>query len=497
MLRSSILVLAASACLANAAAPAAAPAGAVQAVAIEASRQHGLDMFVVDGDAMPPEPELAADLPQMEDEPWTGAPVDLMKPVHPVYTELRRLLVRYQLKWGALPQVRVPTTGPLMAVGSTDRRIAVLRHRLGLAPGDAFDQTLRAKLAEYQQVHGLRADGKAGRDTLTSLNKGAAHYQRVILLNMERARRLPVPGAAGKHIVVDAGAARLWMYEGDRAVGSMKVVVGAPDSETPMMAALLRYASVNPYWNVPPDLVRKLIAPRVLAEGISYLKERGYEVLDGWYDNAKLLDPARVDWRAVADGREELRVRQLPGGTNSMGEIKFMMPNEYGIYLHDTPNKASFGSDELWISNGCVRVEDARRLAGWLFGKMPATSGQRPETRVDLAQHIPVYITYMTVGSGRGDAAFLADPYRRDEPLLARFDGDGDGMSDADEAALRPPLPSLQKAAAPPIPPSKGATPQATAVRAPLRKPAGAPVPARTAAVAVEPVPKGKRKATQ
>jgi len=401
---------------------------------LPAGGEQGLDMAVVDADAMPQEPEQARDdaAATIPNEQWTGAPVDLMRPVHPLYTELRRALVRYQMDWGGLPKVFVPDNGPVLALGTTDRRALLLRQRLGLGAPDPlapasspFDGRVEQRLKEFQTAHGLPVDGKAGAATLAALNRGADYYQQRILLNMERARRLPAPGTANaaRYILVDAAAARLWMYENGRAVGSMKVVVGTPLSATPMMAALMRYANVNPYWNIPPDLVRKAVAPNVIANSVKYLADKRYEVLDTWEDDAKVIDPSTVDWKAVAAGTQELRVRQLPGGANFMGEIKFMLPNHYGIYLHDTPAKTLFGQDERHLSNGCVRLEDARGLARWVFGDMPEASSPDAEQRVELKQPIPVYITYLTAGiAPDGKLAFAPDTYGRDGQLLARFD---------------------------------------------------------------------------
>ncbi len=392
--------------------------------------QKGLDMVMVDAAAMPQEPELARDdLPVLPEEEWSGAPVDLLKPVHHLYTDLRRALVRYQMEWGGLPVVRIPESGSVLASGSADRRVPLLRKRLGLGDPDplapsAFDGQLEAKLRAYQVAHGLPADGKAGAATIRSLNLGPKHYEALAVINMERARRLPPPGGPNsrKYILVDAAAAKLTMYEDGRPVDSMKAIVGTDKSPTPMMAALMRYANVNPYWNVPPDLVAKTIAPRVVAEGAQYLGDRRYEVLDTWENDAKVIDPTTVDWKAVAAGKKELRVRQLPGGTNSMGEVKFMLPNHYGIYLHDTPGKDLFAKDERHLSNGCIRLEDARRLARWVFGEVPTASSPDAEQRVDLKEPIPVYITYMTAGLSGSQLAFRGDAYGRDRALLARFD---------------------------------------------------------------------------
>ena len=391
-----------------------------------------LDMIIVDADSMPAEPELAPDQPEIEDVSWSGAPVDLLKPIHQLYTDLRRQLLRYQRDWSSLPQIRVPTSGGPLTPDVDNSRVRTLRERLGLAPDGGFDAALTQKVEEFQRVHGLPVDGAPGATTLSALNQGAAFYERKLLLNMERSRRLPAPGTAKRYILVDAGAARLWMYEDGRPVDSMKVIVGAPASATPMMGALMRFASINPYWNVPVDLVAKLVAPRVLAGGPAYLKERRYEVLDGWKVDSNVMDPTSVDWSAVASGDTELRVRQLPGGGNSMGAIKFMMPNEYGIYLHDTPNKALFAQDDRWISNGCVRLEDAERLAKWIFGAVPRPSDPDREDNLALYEPMPVYITYLTASSDLADATlFRADPYGRDTKVLAKFMKEEEGLKPA------------------------------------------------------------------
>lgn len=393
----------------------------VEPVAIPPSIQQGIDLIYVD-------PEIAPAIEQREpflrdlglrDQP--GAPVDLFASVHPLYTQLRRALVRYRMRWGSLPQVPVPA-GPLLKKGAVGERVALLRQRLGLGAAGGFDDELAAVLRRYQQAHALKPDGMAGDATIASLNLGAVHYERLVMLNLERAKRLPPSSERGRYIVVDVGAAEIYLFEDGRRHDRMKAIVGKAASATPMMAALIRYASVNPYWNVPPDLVQKLIAPRVLTEGSPYLESRRYQVLSDWTDAATVVDPATIDWPAVAAGTLEIRVRQLPGSDNSMGAIKFMMPNDFGIYLHDTPNKAPFLADDRWISNGCVRVEDARRLAAWLFGEMPTGSDPQAEEKVDLQSPVPVYITYLTAAAANdGEVAFRADPYQRDDRLLTRY----------------------------------------------------------------------------
>jgi murein L,D-transpeptidase YcbB/YkuD len=333
---------------------------------------------------------------------------------------LRRALVGYQKQWGSLPQFHIPV-GPTLQAGSKGQRVTLLRERLGLSPGSRFDDAVAARVAAYQKVHGLRSDGIAGDALITSLNQGAEHYEHVLMINMERARRLPAPGELKRHIVVDAGSATVLMYEDVALVDSMRAVVGANDTQTPMMAALIRYANVNPYWNVPASLNMKMVAPRVLEQGLGYLSERNYEVFANWSGDAAQLDPANVDWQAVKDGKLELRIGRRPGPGNSMGDIKFMMPNALGIYLHDTHDKTVFPKDERWISNGCVRLEDAHRLAAWLFGAMPKGRDPHVEERVELREPVPVFVTYLTAAATGDDVVFRADRYQRDAAVLTRY----------------------------------------------------------------------------
>lgn len=245
----------------------------------------------------------------------------------------------------------------------------------------------------------------------------ARQREEVLRINLERARVLPTT-RTGKYILVDAASARLWMYENGRLRDSMKVVVGKSTEQTPMMAANLRYALVNPYWNLPPDLAR-IRAQEVVRHGPSYLKKMGYQAFSDWSDNARVVDPSAVDWHGVAAGRHELPLRQLPGKGNAMGRVKFMMPNELGIYLHDTPEKELLKKAERRFSSGCVRVEDAPRLARWLFDKpLPLTSKQ-PDKRVDLPRPVPVYITYLTAMPEGRTIVYRSDVYNRDRAQLA------------------------------------------------------------------------------
>ncbi|MGI8610902.1 MAG: L,D-transpeptidase family protein [Sphingomicrobium sp.] len=397
----------------------------IEPIDLPPSVEQGVDMIYIDPEIAPKLRDVDVAMHQISFEEWAGAPYDLFLPVNPIYTDLRRGLVRYKQRWGDLAQFQMPA-GPAMKLGSQGMNVGALRQRLGVLPGDKFDQRLANVVQEYQAAHSLKADGVAGAGTIASLNLGARHYERLIIVNLERARRLPLATDRGRYILVDVGAAKLSLYENGRTVDSMKVIVGKAETATPMMAAQMRYASVNPYWNVPPEMVISLIAPNVLKQGMTYLKDRRYEVLADWSDEAQAIDPTTVDWPAVAAGRTVIRVRQLPGGGNSMGQVKFMMPNDFGIYLHDTPNKALFAEEDRWVSNGCIRVEDAQRLSAWLMGGLPRSPDPDRPLRVNMPEPVPVYITYLTAAAAPTGIVFRNDPYKRDAAVIARYFGDSE-----------------------------------------------------------------------
>lgn len=247
--------------------------------------------------------------------------------------------------------------------------------------------------------------------------------RQLLTVNLERARLLPAPDA-GRFVLVNAAEQRLSMWDGGRTVDSMKVVVGKPVYPTPMMAGFIRYTVLRPYWNVPADLAAERVAPFVVKSGVGYLRQKGYRLLSDWSDNATLADPSKVDWPAVAAGRVQVRLRQDPGRQNAMGVMKFMFPNEQGIYLHDTPSTELFAEASRLFSGGCVRLEAAPRLAQWLYGKPLKATGTTPEQQVPLDRPVPVFITYLTAVPGSdGGYAVYDDIYKRDAQRMAELFG--------------------------------------------------------------------------
>lgn len=246
---------------------------------------------------------------------------------------------------------------------------------------------------------------------------GDGNSEALLRANLNRARLLP---ANGRFVLVNIAAQRLTMYQDGQPVDSMKVVVGKPANPTPMIAGMIRSAALNPYWNVPADLAAERIAPHVVKQGIGYLKQHGYVVLSDWGEQATVVDPSTIDWQAVADGRIQVRLRQDPGPHNAMGRMKFMFPNPYGVFLHDTPDKELLNEAARMFSGGCVRLEDAPRLGKWLYGQPLTTATKEPEQPVELDHSVPIYLAYLTaVPSDGGQIVYYDDIYGKDRSQLA------------------------------------------------------------------------------
>jgi murein L,D-transpeptidase YcbB/YkuD len=238
-----------------------------------------------------------------------------------------------------------------------------------------------------------------------------------LLANLDRVRSLP---ATGRFILVDSGSQMLTMFENGRPVDSMKIVVGKTDYKTPMIASIMYYIVYNPYWNAPDHLVRK-IAQNYLTLGDKYLRTRGYQVMKDWTASSDVVPSDQINWKAVASGKEQIRIRQKPQDDNSMGDLKFPFPNNLDIFLHDTPHKEYFAKSPRFLSNGCVRLEDARRFGRWLLGTDPISPGTDAEIQVQLPKGVPVYLTYITAQVRDGKVTYLPDTYGwdRQPPIMA------------------------------------------------------------------------------
>lgn len=371
--------------------------------------------------------EQAADAASLETH------IDGLDELNPIYAGLRAALAK-QREADRVARLAPPVpAGPALKPGDRDARVVALRARLGLkeqAPDpQLYDKAVADAVRAFQRSKGLKADGVLGSGTLAYLNAKPANVVSKILINMERARWLPAE-MPNRYLMADVAGFTLRMVEDGREAGRMRIVVGREETRTPMLADRMEYIEVNPYWNVPASILQDEIAPAVLEQGPGYLTSRDMELVSGYGDDAFTLDPGEVDWEAALVGSADFRVRQRPGRQNALGRLKFMFPNEYDIYLHDTPADSLFGRDLRAFSHGCVRVEKPGTLAAWVLKGQPEgdanwlmqaiTSGET--RRVNLERKLPVFLVYFTAWpTGNGSVEFRPDIYGRDQDLLRRL----------------------------------------------------------------------------
>jgi L,D-transpeptidase YcbB len=336
-----------------------------------------------------------------------------MRPMDPSYEHLRQSLVQFREivakgGWPAVPDGKPLKRGERAPV----ERLEALRHRLAAqgitvaepegATSGVYHQGFAAAVAEFQARHGIVVDSTLGQETFESMNRPAAFRLAQIAANLERYRWLP-RDLGSRYIIVNVPAFRVEAWEDGRKALEMRAVVGA-DFEgrtTPVFADSMDHVVFRPYWYVTPDIQRKELEPKIAADG-GYMARNNYEY---WQDGGVR------------------RIRQKPGESNSLGLVKFMFPNSFNIYLHDTPQRELFKQDFRAFSHGCIRVEKPNELAQWVLGwdesrVTQAMNGSRNDQHVRLPEKIPVYIAYFTTYSQDGKLHFGSDVYNRDDALV-------------------------------------------------------------------------------
>ena len=353
-----------------------------------------------------------------------------LRPDYGSYRELVRGLARYREleQRGDWPVV---SAGPTLRLGDTGPRVDAVRRRLAAegylpasASGDTIDATTVGAVAEFQRRHGLLVDGLVGPGTRAALNIAVSRRVQQIEANIERLRWLP-PDPGERFVVVNVPAFVLYAYDGGKRVLTMRVVVGEElvSRRTPIFADTMRYIEFGPYWNVPRSIAVNEILPRARRDR-GYLARNQYKILRGWGDNAPAVDPYSLSNAALFSTR--YRVRQDPGPRNAMGRVKFMFPNDYAVYLHDTPAQARFAQAHRAHSHGCVRVADPEALADyvlqhrtdWPRDRIATTLNAGRRVRVNLSNGPAVYLVYLTAFAHEGEVTFRDDIYDRDDAIL-------------------------------------------------------------------------------
>jgi L,D-transpeptidase YcbB len=325
--------------------------------------------------------------------------------------------------WPPLP------TGPTLKPGMTDERVPKLAERLAIT-GDIDRSSAAAATSSYsgavvdgvkhfQDRHGLAVDGALGPGTLAALNVPVEMRIEQIRANLERARWV-FYDPESEFLVVNIAGFKVYLLRRGEVVWRSRVQVGKPYRRTPIFASTLSYIVLNPTWTVPPTILRQDYLPQ-LRRNPQYLAERNIDVLDL---AGKPVEQSTIDWSSARTLQYQLV--QRPGPTNALGRVKFMFPNEYFVYLHDTPSRDLFDKESRAFSSGCIRVENPLELADILLGdKWPreridaAIASGRTQT-VILDKPLAVKLLYWTAEvDGAGRVSFFPDVYSRDDALIA------------------------------------------------------------------------------
>lgn len=396
-------------------------AGPAQAEAYGAEETHWVDPWATN---TAPVTEGAGGVP---------AEVPLPRKITPTLSEqsvvrLTAAIEHYRniATWGGWKRV---AGGERLELGVRDARVAQVRERLVAtgdmlaSPGDAYvyDAAVMEAVKRYQRRNGLEPDGIVGRRTVAAMNVPVHTRIRQLEINLRRLSAL-MPKLEQRYVFVNIAGQEVEAVNHGTVEFNERVIVGKESRQTPEITSQVTSITFNPYWYVPKSIAMADMLPKIRSNP-GYLKRQGIRVMQGWGDNIRELDPARIDW-SNPRVNEAYYLRQDPGPWNSLGSLKINFPNNDAIFLHDTPTKTLFGRQERNFSSGCVRVRNVRGLVTWLMaGDDASWNGPRVEGMVDsgnyrnvsLAKPVPIYLAYLTSWvEADGVVNFRDDVYDRD-----------------------------------------------------------------------------------
>lgn len=343
-----------------------------------------------------------------------GRNLDAYEPVNRQYNLLKTHLLKYYEIEKTGNWDSIVADKKVYRIGDSSRTIADIKQRLyllgDLATADSsgiLDEQTEVALKSFQRKHGLKEDGVAGPALIRALNRPIQEYTRQILINMERMRWVPAE-PAGDYLLVNIPEFRVHIFEKGKLAWSMDVVVGSTAHNTVIFNGDMKYVVFSPYWNVPQSIIKN-------------------EILPGMQRDKNYLARHNMEWN---NGN----VRQKPGPRNSLGLVKFLFPNSYSIYLHDTPSKSLFNESKRAFSHGCIRLAEAKKLAtyllrndsGWTEAKITQAMNSGKEKFVTLKETIPVFIGYFTAWvNSKGELNFREDVYGHDKKLAEHLFANG------------------------------------------------------------------------
>ena len=378
--------------------------------------------------AFGPAPDVVPVVQWVAESPDAAEAMRALPPQHREYTALRTALAAYRkqldagMRWPTVPD------GPTIRPGNSDPAVPALRARLaatGEYTGDTqtkshrFDPELVAAVKAFQATHGLKDDGSVGPMVRAALNVGPATRVEQLVTNMERWRWMP-DDLGTRRVVVNIPAQRVRFVDGDATIFEGPVIVGETDKETPTFSSAITQVIFNPSWTVPPKIARKELLPKAERDN-GYFARQGIQLIGTWQPNAD-----------GEGGTRGVTLRQAPGPKNPLGRVKFLLPNVFGVYLHDTSNRNLFTREKRTLSHGCVRVGGALDFADDVLADHPHWSEERKErilsgwktTTIGLEKPIPVHLMYQTAWvDADGRAHFIDDVYGRDRRLADQLAG--------------------------------------------------------------------------
>jgi murein L,D-transpeptidase YcbB/YkuD len=365
-----------------------------------------------------------------------------LKPLHPSYQGLKEALKMYEMIAGNGGWSKIPV-GETLKVGMKDSlRVPLIIERLmstkdlQIAPGDGYtySDTIASSVKNYQLRNGLDVDGNLGKMTTESMNITAEKRIEQIKVNMERFRWIS-HDLGEQYIFVNIADFQLRVYEDNKIVLKEKVIVGRPYRKTPVFTSQMMYIVLNPYWTVPPTILYEDMIPEV-TKNADYLSSKKIRVFQGNGSNMIEINPDSISWSDMSRNNFTYTLKQDPGSLNALGEVKFMFPNKYNVYIHDTPSKELFNRSERTFSSGCIRLNNPRSLIQYLIPEYLDSDIEKIEKIIDkgkehtilLTHPINVHILYLTAWVENGIVQFRKDIYERDAGVLTALNESPTGV---------------------------------------------------------------------
>ena len=361
------------------------------------------------------------------------ATLDKLSPHHPSYLNLKEALSQYKQLAGKSSWQQVPA-GQSLRPGMYDQRVRAIRHRLavtgeyhpskGSGESNLYDDHLVAAVKAFQARHHIEPDGVAGKSTISAMNVTLVERINQIRVNLERTRWV-IHDMPSSNLIIDIAGFRLQYYHNNQLVWNSKVMVGKPFHQTPVFRSAITYIVLNPTWTPTPDIVKNETVPSIVKDPDFLVKQR-LRVFDR---NGTEVDSQSISWQQYQGKYLPYTLRQDSGNDNSLGLIKFLFPNPYHVYLHDTPSKSLFGRTQRAFSHGCIRVQNPLDLGRLILAndtgnpttieKMEKILASGKTTTVILKQPLPIYLMYQTTNVQDGKILFKHDLYNRDAGILA------------------------------------------------------------------------------